>query len=172
MCFWILSYLCNVKKWIPIVTRIFRSAFVLFFLLVFLAGNTGISFFVHTCGSSHEKDVFIYREIFHQHMSCCCEDNFSGKAPASPGTSFTDADCCRISYNFIKLAVPGLPILEKIVLPLAGSIPVPSFALFRSDPVIESKASFIPFLDHSPPPLSGMNLVCFLHQIRIPAPVC
>ncbi|MCX6243952.1 MAG: hypothetical protein NTU98_04540 [Bacteroidetes bacterium] len=141
-------------------------------LLFFLAGNTGISFFVHTCGSTHKKDVFVFREIFHQQMACCCEENPSERMPASSGSEFNDDDCCRISHLFVKASFTALPVLEKITIPETGITLFPDFALLRSEQVLDSKASFIPFLDHSPPPLSGIRLVHFLHQIRIPAPVC
>jgi hypothetical protein len=152
--------------------KILRSASVLLLLLVFLAGNTGISFFVHTCGSTHEKDVFVYREIFHQQMSCCCEADMMEQHSAHATAEFNDNDCCRISHLFVKASITALPVLEKITVPETGIAIFPEFALLRNEQVMDSKASFIPFLDHSPPPLSGIRLVHFLHQIRIPAPVC
>ena len=153
-------------------SKILRAASVSLLLLVFLAGSTGISFFVHTCGSTHEKDVFAYREIFHQQMSCCCEADMTGKHPAPATSEYNEDDCCRISHLFVKASITALPVLEKIIIPETGITLFPDFALLRSEQVMDSKASFIPFLDHSPPPLSGIRLIHFLHQIRIPDPVC
>jgi hypothetical protein len=167
-----MSYLCCRRKQMTIsmVTRILRFVYVSFLLIVFIAGNTGVSFFVHTCGSTHKQDVFIYREVFHQQMSCCCEAEPGEPTPAV--TSFSDADCCRLSHHFVKASFTALPVFEKIPIPSTGIILFPSFALLRSDPVGDSKVTVIPFPDHSPPPLSGIRLIHFIHQIRIPSPVC
>jgi len=154
------------------VTRILRSISVSLLLLVFFAGNTGISFFVHTCGTTHKKDVYLYREIFHQQMSCCCEETPGETNPAPAATSFSDNGCCRISHQFVKSSFTALPVLERIPVPETGITTFPSFTLLRSEPVQDLKVSFIFFPDHSPPPLSGISLVHFIHQIRIPAPVC
>jgi hypothetical protein len=153
------------------ITRILRSAAVCLLLLIFLAGSTGISFFIHTCGSSHQKDVFAFREIFHQDIGCCCTEKASSKPDDGTAPGYRDDDCCKISHLFIKAPFAGFPVLEKLSIPDCAA-EVPEFALFRSKPAEDSKASFIPFLDHSPPPLYGISLIHFIHQIRIPAPVC
>jgi hypothetical protein len=141
-------------------------------LLIFLAGSTGISFYVHTCGSSHKKEAFAFREIFNQKIACSCDENVPEKTPAGSGSNYMDQDCCTISHVFIKAPFLGFPVVEKLTVPTFHFIEHPEFALFRSLPVQDSKASFIPFTDPSPPPLSGITLVHFLHQMRIPAPVC
>ncbi len=154
------------------IIRILRYAAVCLLLLIFLAGSTGISFFIHTCGTSHKKEVFIFREIFHQNIDCCCEEDHTANIPAGSASNYTDADCCRSLHLFIKAPFLGFPVFEKLLVPTFHFLEFPEFALLRSQHVQDSKASFTPFHDPSPPPLSGIKLVHFLHQIRIPAPVC
>ena len=165
-------YLCIRNKKKPVIIRILRSAAVCLLLLIFLAGSTGISFYIHTCGTSHKKEVFAFREIFHQNIACCCDEDLTANVPTGSASNYNDADCCRISHLFIKAPFLGFPVVEKLLVPTFHFIEFPEFALFRSQPTQDSKASFTPFHDPSPPPLSGIDLVHFLHQIRIPAPVC
>ncbi|MCX6248170.1 MAG: hypothetical protein NTW10_10570 [Bacteroidetes bacterium] len=153
-----------------VITRIFRSAAVFLLLLIFLAGSTGISFFVHTCGSSHKKDVFAFREIFHQDIGCCCVENDAAKTP--PGTSsYSDDGCCKTSHLFVKAPFIGFPVTEKLTVNLSV-VELPMFSPSQPSPSEDSGISFVPYTDTSPPPLSGITLVYFLHQIRIPAPAC
>jgi len=137
-----------------------------------MAGSTGISFYIHTCGSSHKKEVLAFREIFHQKVSCCCDADETAKISSGSASAFNDEDCCRISHLFIKAPFIGFPVFEKLSLPPFHFIDVPDFALLIIQNARESQASFTPFRDPSPPPLSGVNLVYYLHQVRIPAPAC
>jgi len=155
-----------------VINRILRSAAACLLLLIFLAGSTGISFYIHTCGSTQKKQVFAFREIFHQKVGCCCDENSPGNTAAGSASGYNDEDCCRISHLFVKAPFLGFPVSEKLPVPTLHFIEFPGFALYRSQSSQDSGTSFILFPDHSPPPLSGIKLVCFLHQIRIPAPVC
>ena len=154
------------------IRQILRSAAVFMLLLTFLAGSTGISFYIHTCGSSHKKEAFAFREIFHQKVDCCCEENPVSKEPAGGPSKYNDEDCCRISHLFIKAPFLGFPVTEKLSVPVFCCNEYTGPANYVSLPPRDLKASNIPLRDPSPPPLSGMDLVCFLHQIRIPAPAC
>jgi hypothetical protein len=141
-------------------------------LLIFLAGSTGISFYIHTCGESHKKEIRVFREIFHQKIACCCDDNLTLPVSGSPVSTFNDEDCCRISHLFIKAPFLGFPVLEKFSVPEFQVTHFPETALSKLQFVQDLKASYIPSPDPSPPPLSGVILVHFLHQIRIPEPAC
>jgi hypothetical protein len=155
-----------------VINRVLQSAAVCLLLLIFLAGSTGVSFYIHTCGSSHKKEAFAFREIFNQKTGCSCEEILPSKVPDGSASTYLNEDCCKISHLFIKAPFIGFPVFEKLLVPVSQSLELPGSALLPSQTVLDSKASFIPFLDHSPPPLSGVCLVYFLHQIRIPAPVC
>jgi len=155
-----------------VITRILRSVAVCMLLLIFLAGSTGITFYIHTCGSSHQKEAFAFREIFNQKIPCSCDENLASKVPAGSAVNYQDEDCCRISHLFIKAPFLGYPVVEKQSVPISQFTVFPGFALLMSQPARDLNVSFTPFNDPSPPPLSGINLVHFLHQIRIPAPVC
>jgi hypothetical protein len=150
--------------------RTLRFSAVCMLIFIFLAGSTGVSFYFHTCGSSHKKEVFIYREIFHQKMDCCCDNN-PPERNSGKETSFSDENCCRISHLFVKAPFLGFPVDQQLLTPI-HLIDLPDFQLCQFLSFQDSIESFIPFNDTSPPPLSGINLVHFLHQIRIPAPVC
>ena len=152
------------------ITRILRSSSVCLLLLIFLAGSTGITFYIHTCGSSHQKEVFLFHEIFHQKVDCSCEENQNGDQSSVP--VINDNDCCRISHLFIKASFLGFPVVEKSPVPYTQWFVSPGFLLIFTQPVQDSKASFIPFRDPSPPPIFGRSLVYFLHQIRIPFAIC
>jgi len=154
------------------ISRVLRSAAVCLLLLIFMAGSTGISFYIHTCGSSHKKEALLFREIFHQKVSCCCDADENTTLPGSPSSTLNDGDCCKISHLFIKAPFVGFPVIEKVSLTQFYSVEYPGFALLFSLRVQDSKASFTPFRDPSPPPLSGIHLVYYLHQVRIPEPAC
>ena len=163
---------CRKKTVIP---RIFKSTSVLLLLLVFLAGSTGISLSVHTCGDSHKKDVLVYKEIFNQRFTCCCEENMAsqdGRDRPSPYTEYSDNDCCRISHLFIKTPFAGFPVLEKILVPQFDFPVYTEMVNLKLASQQDSKSSCQHFSDHSPPPLSGIKLIISIHQIRIPESVC
>jgi len=155
-----------------VVTRILRSASVCLLLLIFLAGSTGISFYIHTCGESQKKEVLFFREIFHQKIACCCEANTVTSSREHLVSSFNDANCCRVLHLFIKALLLGFPVLEKFSAPTSPCTEYLQFALLQIQSPEKLKVSFLPFPDPAPPPLSGVTLVHFLHQIRIPEPVC
>jgi hypothetical protein len=151
--------------------RVLKNIAVLSFLAIFLAGGSGITLFIHTCGSSHQRDVYAFREILHQDIGCCCTEDAG--MPPNTGTSreVADDDCCRIAHLFIKAPYAGFPVVENAV----AVVPVfdlPQHFILNNYSEEDSKASFIPFLDHSPPPLSGVERILLLHQLRIPAPAC
>ncbi len=154
------------------ISRILRYSSIGVLLLLFMAGNTGISFYIHTCGSSQKKEVLVFREIFQQKIACCCDDNLVLQITGNSESTYNDADCCRISHLFIKSPFPGFPVLEKYSVPEFQVAHFPEAALLKLQFIQDSKASYIPSPDPSPPPLYGVILVHFLHQIRIPEPVC
>lgn len=154
------------------ISRILRSAFVCLFLVILLAGSIGISFYIHTCGGSQKREVLVFREIFHQKIACCCDENLNLHLSGSSASTYNDEDCCRISHLFIKAPFLGFPILKKFSVPIFQFTEYPKISFLKLQLFKHSKASYIPFTDSSPPPLSGVILVHFLHQIRIPEPVC
>ncbi|MGA3015406.1 MAG: hypothetical protein ABSD71_15385 [Bacteroidales bacterium] len=157
------------------ISRIFKSTSILLLLLVFLAGSTGISISVHTCGDSHKKNVLVFKEIFNQKFSCCCEENAAlqnDRNQLSAFAEYSDNDCCRISHLFIKAPFAGFPILEKFSVPQFDFPVYTERANLKLTSLQDSKSSYQPFSDPSPPPLSGIKLIISIHQIRIPESVC
>ena len=156
------------------ITRIFKSTSILLFLLVFLAGSAGISLSVHTCGDSHKKNVLVFKEIFNQKFACCCEENIASQKDRdlSANAEYSDNDCCRISHLFIKVLFTGFPVLEKFSVPQFDFPVYTEMANLKLTSLQDSKLSYQPFSDPSPPPLSGIKLIISIHQIRIPESVC
>ncbi len=154
------------------ISRILGFASVCLLLLIFLAGDTGISLYIHTCGGSQKKDVLVFREIFHQKIDCCCDENATASLPRNPASSLNDDDCCRISHLFIKVPFPGFPILEKFSVPAFQTPEYPDLAILKVHSPQAPKSLSNLFPGPSPPPIFGVTLVHFLHQMRIPDPVC
>jgi len=154
-----------------VISRILRFMSVCVLLSIFLAGETGILFYIHTCGGSQKKQVLVFREIFHQKIDCCCDEIVTANVRGSSASTFND-DCCRISHLFIKIPFPGFPISEKFLLPAFYFSEYTEVAILKLQSLQDSKASFSSSPDPSPPPIYGVTLVHFLHQIRIPEPVC
>ena len=169
-----MNYLCRRLYRIrqTMITRIFRSSAIVLLMMVFLAGSTGLSFYIHTCGSTHNTKVYLFKEIFSKRMSCCCDEDLSGNATNNRSLTYQDENCCRISHLFIKAPLAGFPVLEKISL---RSLPVAELhesPYLQLQPVRDAEIILHSYICHSPPPFFGVTLIYYIHQIRIPAPVC
>jgi hypothetical protein len=149
---------------------------ILFILVVFLYGTTGLSVLDHSCNSSNERSVTIYPEIFKQAGSGCCTDGESGYACASHKYPVSNAfpenvdaqPCCKSIISFFKLEILTVR-AEKLVVDnlyvQAQSFPVPA------DVQIPNEQRPLTPVHHQfySPPLFGIRLVHFLHQMKIPA---
>jgi hypothetical protein len=141
-------------------------------LVIFLAGTTGITLFIHTCSSSHKTEVSAYPEIFRHSTACCCEENSSTATPPSKETEINNPECCRNQQLLLKASLIGFPVTYlQLIKATFFPIPLVDNTLLPVNQEHGSLAEYLPWLDHSPP-LSGKSLVYFIHQIRIPSPVC
>lgn len=143
--------------------------FLFMMLVVFLAGSTGITYSFHSCLSSGKTDLKLFPEIFSQSPSCCCESASENSMPFN--AYFSEPDCCKTTWGFIKTVFTGIPLnyhFDKILSVEFLCHNVSLSIIWHPEPL---STVLIPPDDHSPP-LSGTSLIYFLHQIRIPFPVC
>ena len=97
---------------------------ILFLLLVFLFGTTGLSVFHHFCQSSNLGNVTLYPEIFHSSGSSCCEDESATGYACAGHEAFKAglmshtidaAPCCKSTSSLFKLGFQQLQLcLDKI----------------------------------------------------------
>jgi hypothetical protein len=145
--------------------------FLFLILAIFLAGTTGISFYLHECSSNHKRDIFVYPEISNKTASCCCADEVHGSLNSvEKVTSFKEPECCKNTHVYLKVTFTGFPVFYQFDQKLLQiELPADFLSLSINDQVpvnVDYKLS----IDH-PPPRYGKSLVHFLHQIKIPAAV-
>jgi hypothetical protein len=148
-----------------------REFFLFLTLVVFLAGTTGVSFYIHECSSSHKRDIFVYPEISNKTASCCCADEVHGSINSEERiTSFKEPECCKNTHVYLKASFTGFPVFYQFDQKLLQA-PLPADFLNLS--INDKEPATVDFtlpVDH-PPPRYGKALVHFLHQIKIPASV-
>jgi len=147
-----------------------RSWLVLLITVIFLFGSTGITFFIHECGSSQTKEVFVYPEILKHQSSCCCAEEVHGTPSVATALQFSDPDCCKNTHLFIKASFLGFPVFNKHQEEPIRNILSSDHQDFMVRPVEPIKVLFTSLQDPSPPPLSGRLLIQAIHQIKIPVP--
>jgi hypothetical protein len=149
----------------------FQTVLSLLVLAVFLTGTTGVSFFVHECTSSREKEVFPFPEIFDNKVDCCCDgENQHEVIDGNQISSLNAPECCKNTHIYLKASFNGFPQFFQFTPDLsAKNIPTDFLNSLHEDIYSEIKTTE-PRVDH-PPPRSGKILIHFLQQIKIPAPV-
>ena len=151
--------------------QIIRQISFFLVILVFLAGTTGVSFYIHECSSSNTKEVFVYPEISNKTASCCCAvEMHSSVAGSEKAPSFNETGCCKNTHVYLKAAFSGFPVIFQFhdELNISG-LPTDFLSILHDRPE-NDMADFVLLVDH-PPPRSGKALIHFLHQIKIPASV-
>ena len=149
--------------------RLLHGFSILFLLAVFLTGSTGMTYSIHTCRSSGKSSLKFYPEVFSKYPSCCCEETEGGAIPSEE--MFNEQDCCKTVNGFIKTVFTGIPLNYHFDKILSVELVYSDISLIHLNFPEPLQKIFVSIEDHSPP-LSGRNLVYFLHQIRIPAPGC
>lgn len=145
-------------------------------LLVFLLGTTGLSVFHHICRMEHEDRVSVFPGFYTDPGSSCCSDETDGTCCACTANaahncsreSFSTDPCCKNVASFFRLEILTLRV-EKLSLPALEAGPVPERIAARQCLETELRIEPAAILTFHPPPLSGRNLVNYLHQIKIPA---
>lgn len=151
--------------------RLIRTIASGFMILVLLAGTTGVSFYIHECRSSGERDVVLFPELTNQNTSCCCATDVQLPALNGREDHLTDEpECCKNIHLYLKATISGFPVFFQYNDDLNSTdLPTDSFIAFIDDHDDKALNSG-PQVDH-PPPSSGKALIHFIHQLKIPAPV-
>ena len=148
---------------------------VIFLLAVFLFSSMGVSILHHICNISHTDDITLYPEFFQIPGSSCCEGDQEDSACISHDEMAKCCDrqdinatpCCVTINFFLKQEMVTIR-AEKLTI---SSFPTPLLQYFLPVPeiaAIESISNPIQFLQFHSPPLSGKQLIHFLHQPKIP----
>ena len=149
---------------------------ILFLLMVFLFGTTGISVLHHICNSSNKQYVTAYPEIFNNAGSSCCEEESTGYTSAIHGDgpdetmpqNIASEPCCKNIASFFKLQILTERV-EKLVLNITSEHqPLYPVSVSPSPNVVQPLLQPVHFQFYSPP-LFGKLLVHYLHQMKIPA---
>jgi hypothetical protein len=156
--------------------KVVQRICVLFLLLVFLYGTTGMSVLHHSCNSSNEKTLTVYPELFKNAGSSCCSEDETGyvsglhHCPSENGLPATvDAvPCCKSNISFFKLEILSERAYNAVIAQVGDLITM------KAAPVISATAAEqpvlnTPYFQFYSPPLFGKLLIHYLHQMKIPA---
>jgi len=141
---------------------------ILFLLLVFLFGTTGITIYQHICSGKPGKEITIYPEYFSKHSDCCCgEEGFSSrnKTQAVDHQEISDSECCRNISLFLKVSIISIPVTfsqTEIIIPVLV-LPETFF------PVVNIQTACISEYAgecSKSPPLSGKQRILLFHQSK------
>lgn len=141
----------------------------MFLLVCFLTGTTGVSFYIHTCSSANKRDVYAFPEIKKPAGSCCCDNEIHHGTSCNDHLVFDAVPCCTQQYLYFKAAFLSLVPCDHFV-QFETVTPVAATLLPVQNPELSPNVTYCRFLTGKSPPLSGRDLVFFLHQIRIPSP--
>jgi hypothetical protein len=149
----------------------FRRFFLFLMLAVFLAGTTGVSFYVHECSSSQKREVAAFPELFNNTVSCCCAEEVNGSALSGEQvSSISEPECCKNTHVYLKASFTGFPLFYQFNPEVLQTYILADFQSLQHNEKVVEILNFTPRVDH-PPPRSGKILIHFLQQIKIPAPV-
>jgi hypothetical protein len=148
-----------------------QSIGILFLLLVFLCGTTGISIFEHICTCQGKTEITLYPEIFNHHSSCCCSDGeVEQVTPDHAGLcGLENADHCKNIRFFIKASITPAPVVVNLF----------SFINFTMNqyqvpadifPVAVEPSSGLIIKHGTSPPISGRQRIIAYHQSKVPSP--
>ena len=151
--------------------KLVRQIGSLILVSVFLFGVSGLSVFHHSCASSGTDKVALYAGIFKAVPASCCEDeNEPGIAnsAADHGQGFDATPCCKSTNLFLALHVVSetVSVLHVTATAVPAHVELPLLPVPEAVSQVFIKEARYQF--HSPP-LYGIDLIHFLHQIKIPA---
>jgi hypothetical protein len=157
-----------------------RNTGIIFLLMVYLFGTTGVSMLHHICSSSKQHDVTLYPELFTDPEIPCCGDEPQDVCVCSHEADHPDkssaravapSGCCASNISFLKLDIFTLRIEKLLIGQEYKELPIyhiitPS-ELFSKQPA----TPVLYFQFASPPPvIYGKELVYRIHQVKIPTP--
>jgi hypothetical protein len=151
--------------------KLFRTVFLFLMLAVFIIGTTGISFYIHECSSSKNREIIAFPELLNKTVSCGCAGEVYRSVPSEePVSSFSEPECCKNIHIYLKASFTGFPQFYHFNPELLQTVVPADLLSLQHNEKLAEISTFTPRVDH-PPPRSGKILVHFLQQIKIPAPV-
>jgi len=156
--------------------KIVKQISIVFFLVIFLFGTTGISLVHHICTHSHHDDLSVYPELFKNSGTSCCGEEEGGSASndqnfttGSPGLlNISAIPCCLRLHSFLKLAINPEVTKTLVVSPSTEINSLFSISLTTLTAIDDLSVPAAYFQFYSPP-LFGKRLIHFLHQSKIPS---
>jgi hypothetical protein len=138
-----------------------RQTGVVFLVVLVLAGTAGFNVWHHICAC---------RPVVVEKVHSCCEKSVPEPVRTADacGTGCAhDHKGCRNVPVWFKAPIVAVPAVQKVSLPELVQAMVTELPFI---PVLSAEPAGAGFtLSHEkPPPLSGKELVFFLHQLRIP----
>jgi hypothetical protein len=129
----------------------------------------GITIFHHLCSGSATHEVTVYPEFFRHAPACGCSEEDRTTGSGGFGSSIESPSCCQNITLYCKLPVNTIPAEPaSITFGFVGhEMSVPDLP-----PTLSSEAEIVQgfhFNSHAPP-LAGIALIHFIHQIKIPFP--
>ena len=154
------------------ISVIFRHAFTVFILLLFLAGTTGISARKHICSSSKKVTITVFPELANPAGDCCCAtaEGVSGFSNGPDDQCIIDGlDCCKTLHLYFKAAFVSLPLqFSYLQIPVTVS-EIPSFNVPPRKELSDNPRRISYYTDTGPP-ISGRQRILAQHQSKIPNP--
>jgi hypothetical protein len=150
--------------------KIIQRIGILFFLVVFLFGTTGISIFEHICTCQDKTEVTLFPEIFTHHSSCCCSEGEVELVTPDHAhlIGLEKPNHCKNIKFFIKATVTPVPVVMNLFTFLDLAAPG---CLLHLDifPVYDRPVDDGVMHYCTSPPISGRQRIIALHQTKIPA---
>lgn len=144
---------------------------ILFLLLVFLCGTTGISIFEHICTCKGKTEITIFPEIFDHNSSCCCSEGETELVSPDHAQlcGLENADHCTNIKFFIKAAISPVPVIVYSF--SFGDFNGFEFPLPANIFSVENEPADDLVIQHgTSPPISGRQRIIAYHQSKVPAP--
>jgi hypothetical protein len=143
---------------------------ILFFLVVFLFGTSGISVFEHICTCKGRTEITFFPEVFGHQSSCCCSQGEAELVtPDHAGLcGLENSNHCRNVKFFVKADVTPVPVVLGVFSfgeDITPCYPIPSGVT----PVSEIPDDERLYCDCTSPPISGRQRVIAYHQSKVPA---
>jgi hypothetical protein len=143
-------------------------------LLIIILSGSGITVVTHYCSGSKTTTHQVLRELTGKHNVC---GGMSCKVSLKNSTQFSErtigkSPCCKENSAFYKVATVDCPSVNKYIpiIPAIEHLFSIPLGLLQITPEYNDLAHLL--FRCSSPPLSGMQLVVFLQQMRLPAPAC
>lgn len=144
--------------------KTFSKIGILFLILVYFMGSTGVSFYRHICISSGTSSMIVYPGLFKSPGSCCCSKPNTARWPAS----IEVASCCKSLSTLIRFNSGYVPSGATLI-PISQPWVQSEHSAELKTKCLQPEFNPLRYFEFYSPPYYGKRLIHFLHQIKIPA---